>query len=244
MDKTIYLSVIIPAYNEEGLIKDTIIEVDNFLSKQNYNYEIIIIDDGSADKTFSIVKKLAASFRNLKIIKNYNNFGKGYSVRRGMLLAKGKKRLFMDADSSTSIDQVNNFIPFSDNSYDLVIGDRGLRESKITKHQAFYKEMLGNIGNVLIKALIISDISDTQCGFKLFSDKFVEKFFPKLKINRWGFDIEILAVANKFGYKIKTAPIVWKNRGKSNVHLKDYFFTLLELFKIKINLARKIYESR
>lgn len=238
------MSVIIPAYNEEGSMQDTLLKINDFLCRQKYNYEIIVIDDGSKDGTFYILENLKKKIKFLNIVKNEKNFGKGYSVRRGMLLAKGRKRLFMDADNSTSIDQVNNFIPFSDNGYDLVIGDRRLRESRVTKHQAFYKEMLGNIGNVLIKALIISDISDTQCGFKLFSNEFVEKFFPKFKVNRWGFDIEILAVANKFGYKIKTVPIIWKNREKSNVHLKDYFFTFLELFKIKINLVKKTYGSR
>jgi len=244
MDKIIYLSVIIPAYNEEELIQDTLLEVNDFLCKQKYNYEIIVVDDGSKDNTFFVSEDLKKEVKFLSTVKNNKNCGKGYSVRKGMLLAKGKRRLFMDADSSTSINQVNNFMPFLDNNYDLAIGDRRLKNSKITKRQAFYKETLGNIGNILIKTLIISDINDTQCGFKLFSGEFVEKFFPKLKINRWGFDIEILAVADKFGYKIKTVPIVWKNREKSNVHLKDYFFTLLELFKIKINIIRKIYESK
>lgn len=240
----IYLSIVIPAFNEEKLIKETLLEASDFLSRQNYSYEIIVVDDGSVDKTSAILDGLKAAVKNLTIIRNKKNFGKGYSVRRGMLAAKGRFRLFMDADNSTGIDQVKNFFPFLEEGYQIVIGDRSLRESVILKNQPVYKQILGNIGNIFVKVLTVSGINDTQCGFKCFSDRFVEKVFPGLVINRWGFDMEILAIADKFGYIIKTVPIVWRNGWKSNVHLKDYFFTLLELFKIKINLVRKIYESK
>lgn len=244
MNREIYLSVIIPAYNEEKSIQSTLLKVDDFLCGQKYGYEIIVIDDGSKDETYKIVRNIENRVRNLTVLKNKKNLGKGYSVRKGMLAAKGKFRLFMDADNSTSINQIKNFIPFLEEGYEAVIGDRSLRESVILKNQPAYKQILGNIGNIFVKVLTVSGINDTQCGFKCFSDRFVEKVFPGLVINRWGFDMEILAIADKFGYRIKTVPIVWKNGGKSNVHPKDYFFTLLELFKIKINIIRKKYEPK
>jgi len=243
MKDEIYLSVIIPVYNEEKIIKKTLLDVNDFFAVQKYSGEIIVVDDGSRDKTIAIIEELKTIVKNLVILKNDKNRGKGYSVKEGMLAAKGKFRLFMDADNSTSIDQVKNFLPFLKNEYDIVIGNRGLRKSQIKKRQSFYKEILGNIGNILIRILAVPNINDTQCGFKCFSAEFVENVFPKLKINRWGFDIEILVLANKFNYKIKTVPIIWENRKESGVFLKDYFFTLFELSKIKINLLRKIYDK-
>lgn len=244
MEKEICLSVIIPVYNEEKVIKNTLFEVNCFFANKNYGSEIIIVDDGSNDNTAVIAKKLKSIIKNLTVLENKKNYGKGYSVKRGILAAKGKYRLFMDADNSTRIEQVGDFISFLENEYDVVIGNRDMKESKIKKHQPFYKEILGNTGNILIRILAVPGIKDTQCGFKCFSDKFVKDVFPKLTIDRWGFDIEILALAKKFGYKIKSAPVIWKNKNSSKVYLKDYVFTLVDLFKIKINLITKKYDKQ
>ena len=243
MEKEIYLSVIIPAYNEEKLIKNTLSEIENFLSAQAYSCEIIVIDDGSKDKTFSILEKLRSDHKDLTVIRNNENRGKGYSVREAMLFAKGKFRLFMDADNSTSIDQLINFIPFLEDGWDIVIGSRALKDSKIKKHQSFYKELLGNIGNKLIKIFAISEINDTQCGFKCFSSESAQNIFSKLTIDRWGFDIEALVIANKFNYKVKAVPVIWKNRKETKVRNMDYLFTFKELLKIKINLLTKKYNK-
>ena len=243
MKEKIYLSVIVPAYNEEKLIKSTLIEIENFLSAQIYNYEIVVVDDGSKDKTFSIIERLRSDFKNLIIIKNDKNRGKGYSVKKGILSAKGKFRLFMDADNSTSIDQFASFIPSLEDGYDIAIGNRALKNSKIKKRQPFYKELFGNIGNKLIRLFAVSKISDTQCGFKCFSSKSAQNIFSKLTIDRWGFDIEILAVANQLGYKVKAVPVVWKNRKKTRARNIDYLFTLKELVQIKINLLTNKYDS-
>lgn len=241
--KEIYLSVIVPAYNEEKLIKGTLIETENFLSAQIYGYEIIVVNDGSKDKTSSIIESLQSDFKNLIIIKNDKNRGKGYSVKKGMLSAKGKFRLFMDADNSTSIDQLASFIPPMKNDCDIVIGSRALKNSKITKSQSFYKKLLGSIGNKLIRFFAISEIGDTQCGFKCFSSESAENIFSKLTIDRWGFDIEILAIANKLGYKVKVVPVVWENREETRVRNKEYIATFKELLKIKMNLLTKKYDN-
>ena len=241
MENKIYLSVAIPAYNEEKRIKKTLLEVDKFLSAQNYAYEIIVADDGSSDGTVDLIKNLSKDIKNLRVIGNKENHGKGYVVRQGLMEAKGKYRLFMDADNATTVNQVQNLLPFFKESYDVVIGNRDLKESQIKKHQPFYKEMLGDMGNFLIQILAVPGIKDTQCGFKCFSAKFVEEVFPKLKIDRWGFDIEILALAKKYGYKIKTVPVVWINDEESKVSIGGYVNTLKELFQIKWNMMKGEY---
>jgi len=244
MREDIYLSVIIPAYNEEKVIESTLLDVNSFFANKNYNGEIIVVDDGSSDNTVAIARKLESIIKNLTILENKKNYGKGYSVKRGILDANGKYRLFMDADNAAKIEQVDGFISFLENGYEVVIGNRSVKESKIEKHQPFHKETLGSAGNILIRLLAVSGIKDTQCGFKCFSDKFARDIFPKLTIDRWGFDIEILVLAKKFGYKIKSAPIVWENKKNSKVFLKDYILTLVDLFKVKINLIRKKYDKK
>ncbi len=240
--KGIYLSVIIPTYNEEKLIGSTLIDINKYFCNKKYNYEIIVADDGSNDGTVNIVENARKSVNNLTIAQNDKNHGKGYAVRRAMLFANGKFRLFMDADNSTDIEQIENFIPYLEKGYDVAIGDRQLSESKIIKHQSIYKEFLGRFGNKAVKLLLVSEINDTQCGFKCFTSDFVNDIFPRLTIDRWGFDIEILALANKFGYKIKSVSVVWKNREESKLKILDYILTLKELIQIKINLITKKYE--
>lgn len=242
MKEEIYLSVIIPIYNEEKTIRKTLLDVNDFFADQEYNGEIIVIDDDSGDNSYDISKNLGSIIKNISVFKNSRNHGKGYSVKKGMLVANGKFRLFMDADNSTNIRQIDDAIPFLENGYDVIIGNRKLKESEIRRHQSFYKETMGIIGNILIKLLVVPKITDTQCGFKCFSAEFAKNIFPKLKINHWGFDIEILALANKFSYKIKAIPVVWEDKGKSKVSFRDYIFTLKELLQIKINLLRKKYD--
>lgn len=242
MNEKIYLSVILPVYNEEKLIESTLFGVAEYLKAQNYRYEIIAIDDGSTDNTKSILTGLQNKIENLRTIFDDNNFGKGFVVRRALLAARGKFRLFMDSDNSTDISEVKKFLEVMEKEADVAIGDRTLASSIILKHQATYKKILGNIGNLFVRALIIPDIKDTQCGFKCFKEEVVEDIFPMLEINRWAFDMEILSLASKCGYKIKTIPVIWKDRRESRVKILDYLFTLLDLFKIKINIITNKYE--
>lgn len=238
----IYLSVILPAYNEEKLIRSTVFEVEKYLKLQDYIFEVIVVNDGSSDGTADILNDICNKIEHFKIINNPENRGKGYSVRRGMLAASGKYRLFMDADNSTEIKEVNKFLEALEGGIGAAIGDRTLENSAILIRQPAYKKILGNIGNVFIRSLTVPGIKDTQCGFKCFTGKLVYDIFPYLEIDRWAFDVEILALALKRGYKIKTIPIAWKNRKESKVKLIDYFLTFADLVKIKINLLTNKYE--
>lgn len=242
LENGIYLSIIIPVYNEENRITKTLESIKSFLTKQNYQYEVLAVSDGSTDKTVEVIKGFMGKIPNLRIIENKENHGKGYVVRQGMLAVKGGIRVFMDADNSTSLDQIDKFLPFFEQGYDVVIGDRDLKESKIAIHQSRLKEFLGNFGNFLIQSLAVPGIKDTQCGFKVFSKKASEEIFRKMTIERWGFDIEALALAIKLGYKIKTVPVVWVNDPNSKVKLSGYINTFVELARIKWNLMMNKYK--
>jgi len=232
-----YLSIVIPAYNEEKKIAKTIFEVDDYLTKQPFDYEIIVVNDGSNDRTGEIVKNLQSNISNLEIIDNEKNKGKGYAVRRGLLKAKGSYRLFTDADNSTPIVEIKKLFPYLNLSYDVIIGSRDIDGAKIINCQPRHRRILGKAFSLLVKITIgLFDINDTQCGFKLFSAKSANDILSKCEINGWSFDPEILIVAKKLGYKIKEAPICWTNNPDTKVRFRDAVEVIFDLLKIRWNL--------
>jgi len=243
MGKT-HLSVVIPAYNEEKRIGNTLLDIDHYLSRQDYSYEIVVVNDGSKDKTAQIVKKFTNLIKDLKFIDNAENHGKGWVVRQGILEAQGKYRIYADADNAISMDQIESFWPYLNQGYDIVIGSIGVKGAKIEEHAAWYRRMLGRWSKYLIRLLTVWEIHDTQRAFKLFPAKVAEDIFSRQTIERWGFDIEILVIAKKLGYKIKELPVTWINPGESKVTLKSYWRTLKELLKIKWNLIRGQYDKK
>ncbi len=237
-----HLSVIVPAYNEEKRLPKTLEEIDKYLSGQSYDYEIVVINDGSKDKTAEAVKNSISKIKNLKIIDNKENHGKGYVVRQGMLEAKGDYRVFTDADNSTSIDQVEKMWPSFKEGYDLVIGSRDIKGAVIAVPQPWYRQMLGEVFNLVVQTIAgLFGIWDTQCGFKGLTKKAAEDIFPRCKIDRWAFDVEILVIAKKLRYKIKEVPIVWVNDPDSKVKLKGMVKMLLEVLQIRINSIKGVY---
>jgi len=239
MDKT-HLSVIIPAYNEADKISATLLDIDKYLSKQKYLYEILVVSDGSTDSTVQVVKKMQELVKNLRIIDNKKNNGKGYVVKQGMLEAKGKYRLFMDADNSTTIDHLDKFWPHIKNN-DIIIGSIEIKGAIIKETAAWYRRWLGKLSKYIIRIITgLWEIHDSQRGFKLFTEKAAKKIFPKQTIICWGFDIEILILAKKLGFKIKEVAVEWKNP-PGKVTLMSYIRTLGELLKIKWNLITHKY---
>lgn len=238
----IYLSVIIPAYNEEKRISSTLLAIDHYLAKQDYSYEIIVVNDGSKDKTAKIVSNFTNLIKNLKLIDNQENHGKGWVVKQGMLEAKGKYRIYVDADNAISIEQIEGFWPYLKQDYKVIIGSIEVKGAKIEERAAWYRRMLGKWSKYLIRALTIWEIHDSQRAFKLFPAKVAENIFSRQTIERWGFDIEILVIAKKMGYQIKELPVTWINPGESKVTLKSYWRTLKELLRIKWNLIRGKYD--
>ncbi len=237
-----YLSVIIPAYNEAKRLPLTLIDVDKHLSEQEYSYEILVVDDGSTDATADIVDRFKPLIDNLKLVSGKENRGKGAAVRQGMAAAKGNWRVFMDADNSTAIIEFNKMLPYLDQGYEVVIGSRAVKGAKMNPPQVFYKRIFGWVGNLFIQLILLRGIRDSQCGFKCYSQEAAERIFPHCRIDRWGFDIESLAIARKLGYDVKEMPVHWVNDHRSHVSLKSYFQTLLEAIKIRWWLWKKSYK--
>ena len=239
-----FLSVVIPAYNEAKRLPLTLIDVDKHLQEQEYSYEILVVNDGSTDATAEIVRRFSGLMENLKLVDNKENHGKGWVVRQGMLAAKGTWRLFMDADNSTSVVEFNKMLPSFKEGYEVVIGSRDVKGAKMSPPQIFYKRWLGDLGNLFIQALVLPHIWDTQCGFKCFSDEAAEKIFRLTKIDRWGFDVEALAIAKEMGYKIKEMPVFWVNDVRSHVSPTAYLQVLWEVVKVRWWLFRNAYGLR
>jgi len=229
-----HLSVIIPAYNEEYRIKATLEAVFSYLSRQNYSWEAIVISDGSSDKTVEMTSEFISNKPEFSLIANTLNHGKGFVVRQGMLQAQGDFRLFTDADNSTSIEQIKKFWLYFNEGYDIVIGSIEVSGAVINEQAQWYRRFLGRYSKYLIRTVAgLWGIHDTQRGFKCFNAKSARDIFSRTKIDRFGFDIEVLALAKKMGYKIKELPVIWNNPGNSAVHLSSYFQVLKDLFKIR-----------
>lgn len=242
-----YLSVVIPAYNEEKHIKKTVDSIYQYLSGKNIEHEIIVVTDGSKDGTDNIVRAAMLSVPTLQLLDYAHNKGKGFAVRHGMLKAKGDYRLFTDADNATTIDHIEKMMPYFEQGYSVVIGSIGVKGAEVSSgSEPFWRRAFGTMGNWYIQVLAVPGIKDTQRGFKIVTAKAAEDIFPKMTIDRWGFDIEMLALARKFGHKIKEVPINWKNDPNTASHprLSAYFDVLAETAKIRWNLLTGKYNAK
>ena len=241
-NKKIYLSVVIPAYKEAGRIGNTLNKVSEYLAGQKYSSEIIVVVDGSPDNTSDVVEQLLPKIKNLRLIDNKENRGKGYVVRQGMTKAKGEIRVFMDADNSTSIDHIEKMFPEFDKGAEVVIGSRDIKGADIAVPQPWWRIALGNIFNLIVQIISgLWGIWDTQCGFKAFTAKAVDGIFPKCRIDRFAFDVEILALAKKMRYKVKEIPVRWINDTASTVNFKSMVKMLIDVVKIRWNVLLRRY---
>jgi dolichyl-phosphate beta-glucosyltransferase len=237
-----HLSVVVPSYNEEKNLVENIIKFNDYLAGQSYDYEIIIVNDGSTDKTKEVAEKLISQIKNLRFLNNKINRGKGAAVCQGLMAAKGKYRLFTDADNSTSINHIEKAWPYFHKGYDVVIGSRNKKDApgaRQVRPQSLWKRYWGVGGNYIIRLLVIRDIRDTQCGFKILTQSAVENIVPKMTANGFAFDVEILALAKLLNYKIAKIPVCWINSPVSRVKIKYYFLTLKEIMRIKWSLRKR-----
>ncbi len=230
-----HLSVVIPALNEEKRLPGTLTSVMAYLNSRDYQAEVVVVDDGSSDGTADLVRGWVPGKTALRLVAHPDGFnhGKGATVRRGFAASTGRYRVFMDADNSTTIEQIETFWPYFEEGYDVVIGSRDVAEAQVLVHQSWHKELGGKIGNLLIQLLAAPGIKDTQAGFKMFTASCIEDLLPCLQIDRWGFDVELITAARCRGYRVKEAPIRWVNSPDSKVPANAYFQVMAEVWKVR-----------
>jgi dolichyl-phosphate beta-glucosyltransferase len=245
MENDPYLSVIIPAFTEGDLLGHTLLEIDHHLRLKDFRYEILVIVDGSANNTGGLAKSYVKQVKNLLVIENDINRGKGYAVRLGLLQARGAFRLYTDADGSTPIAHADEFLQACQNGFDVVMASRDIEGAVIEIHQPWYRELMGDLGNLLIRAVLgLWDNPDTQCGFKMLTQHAAREIATRLAVDRFGFDFELIVLAHKLGFKVKQMPVRWRHETGSSVTFfgpNGFTRILLDLLKTKYRLIKGEY---
>lgn len=237
------LSIVIPAYNEETVIARTVEEIAAALTASGTAHEIIVVDDGSRDRTAEIVETLSRRLPAVRLVRSGHQ-GKGGAVRQGVLAARGRYLLFMDADHSTRIETWEQCLPWLQQGYELVIGSRKMRGATITVKQSLLRRFLGQGFTWLTNVLLPVQVTDVTCGFKAFRTDAAQAICRRQRIGGWGFDAELLFIARRRGYRIKELPIVWRNDATTNVRLaRDTLHSFVELMRIRLGTRRGWYDD-
>ena len=248
----LYLSIVIPAYNEEQNIRQSLAKVFEFLNTKDYPFEVIVVDDGSTDKTVEIIEEFFGERTELKLIKNPHK-GKGFTVRTGVLAAKGEYVLFADADLATPIEEADRLLMWlKDHDFSVAIASReGFGAQRVK--EPYYRHLMGRGFNFLVQLLVLSGIEDSQCGFKMFTREAAREIFSRLyiygervqKINRaylGAFDVEVLFLARKLGYKIKEVPVTWRYVKTQRLDpLRDSIRMFWDIVGVRVGDLRGVY---
>jgi glycosyltransferase involved in cell wall biosynthesis len=237
------LSIVIPAFNEERRLPKAIERIGSYLSARPLQAEILVVDDGSSDATPKLIESYRGKYPGLRLIANGRNRGKGFSVRHGMLEARGEIALFTDADLSTPIEEADKlFAALRENGFDAAIGSRALDRSLIEVHQSAFREWAGRFFNRMARQITGTEFSDTQCGFKAFRRERTQIIFEQQRIERFGFDPEILFLAKRHGLRVAEIPVRWSHDAGTKVNvLEDGIRMFLELLVIRWNSLRGYY---
>lgn len=227
-------SIVIPAYNEARRINATLDKVLGYILRQRWDAEVIVVNDGSRDDTAEIVRRCAHKDPVLRLLENPGNRGKGYSVRHGMMEARGDVIVFSDADLSSPIEEMPKLLDALTAGADVAIGSRWLRTELQTQRQSLHRQLFGRIFNILLRITLGLRFKDTQCGFKAFTRRAAQTILPFQHIERWGFDPEILFLACKFGFRVEEVPVQWGHAGGTTIHpLVDGTRMLQEMLRIR-----------
>lgn len=238
-----FLSIIIPAYNEEHRLPRTLEQIFAFIEEQSYSAEVLVIENGSSDRTYEIAREFAERKKDLHVFREERR-GKGNAVKRGMLEARGEYRFLCDADLSMPIAEINHFLPPHLTEIDIAIGSREA-PGAVRYNEPEFRHLGGRLINLAIRILILPGLQDTQCGFKCFRADVVESIFSYQRIPGWSFDIEILYIARKRGYKIAEVPIHWYFNPETKLRVvKDALRMLGDIFSIHVNNLRGRYDPQ
>jgi dolichyl-phosphate beta-glucosyltransferase len=236
------LSIVIPAYNEEARLPDSLKLIVDFVSRQTYPIEVIVVDNNSTDRTRAIAQEHAAELSFVRILSESAQ-GKGAAVKTGMLAAQGEYRFMCDADLSMPVGEITKFLPPQLNGYDIAIGSREA-SGAVRYDEPWYRHLMGRVFNTIVRLLAVPHLQDTQCGFKMFRGEIADELFPLATLNGWGFDVEVLYAAQKRGYRIVEVPINWYYKSNTRIHpIRDSFDMLLEVLKIRRNGSRGLYDN-
>jgi len=234
MSDTIELSIVIPAYNEAKRIGGTLDKISLYLSGKPFSSEIIVVDDGSSDDTYSILEGYKNKIPRLSIIRNKPNRGKGYSVKEGILQAKGAYIIFSDADMSTPIEETDKFMSAFREGIALAIGSRHVAGAEIKVKQPLYRHLMGRFFNLFVRIIALPSIHDSQCGFKGFSRECAFCIFQNINTFGYSFDVEVIYLAYKFGFKLKEIPVIWIDTPGSRINpLTDPLKMFIDVIKIR-----------
>lgn len=237
-----FLSIIIPAHNEANRLPDTLEQVFGFLKKQTFTSEVIVVENGSSDKTFEIAQGFVAQHASLRVLQSER--GKGAAVKRGMLAAKGAYRFMCDADISMPVEEIAKFIPPALNNFDIVIASREAKGA-VRYNEPPYRHLGGRAINFLIQLFILPGLNDTQCGFKCFSAKVADDIFKLQTLHGWSFDIELLYIARRRKYTVQEIPIHWVHHPETKVSaVRDAIRMIQDIFRIHANARRGMYGTR
>jgi len=237
------LSVVIPAYNEERRLPPYLAGILAYLEAQPFSSEVIIVDDGSQDSTAAVVEGFAAGNARVRLVRLPQNQGKGYAVKTGMLSANGMLRLFTDADGATPITELPGLKKAIEAGADVAVGSRALRDDAHTVKTQFHRKLMGTVFNVIVRTLTVKGINDTQCGFKLFTAEAANTAFPLQRIHDFGFDVEVLYICHKKGFRIVEVSVNWTDVPGTKVRLiRDSLRMFKDVVKIRLNDWRGIYQ--
>ncbi len=243
MNSSPKISIVIPAYNESARIESALERVLTCVEERSWDAEVLVVDDGSSDETAAIVQRWMARYPQLQLFENPGNRGKGYSVRNGLLQAAGEIVMFTDADLSAPIEEAELLFRAIDNGAEVAIGSRWLDKQRQTKHQPLYRRFFGRCYNALTRVVMGLPYRDTQCGFKAFRRGAAQCIFPLQTIERWGFDPEILFIAQKLDFRIAEVPVTWGHDERSRIsYLRDGSQMLKEMVEIRSNSLRGRYD--
>src|SRR4030042_6479263 len=237
----IALSIVIPAYNEESRLPATLRAILSYCDKNAILAEVIVVDDGSSDSTASVAKSIGGS--RVIVLKNRVNRGKGFSVHRGLLAASHRLILMTDSDLATPIEELAVLLSWREKNYDIIIGSRNIGRSKARASQSFFRSLLGKAFPFIVNLLVLRGFKDTQCGFKLFTKQAAEQITRLARIQGYCFDVEMLYIGKKLGYRIKEVAVAWIDQPESKLSpLRDGPRMIAELAAIRQNSLQGKYE--
>ena len=235
-----FLSIVLPAHNEEARLPDALAQIDAFLNQQTYPYEVLIIENASSDATLAIAQKFAEGHDYVQVTHD-DQPGKGRAVQKGILAARGDFRFVCDVDFSMPVSEISAFLPPSQTQYEIAIASREAKGA-VRYGEPLYRHLVGRVFNLLVRFLTLPELNDTQCGFKCFTAQAAETLFPKMTITGWTFDVEILAIARQMGYRIIEVPIPWYYHEHSKIHVvRDSVKMAMDLLVIRGNVRRGVY---